>query len=106
MIPDAYARLDADWRLSHCNSLLYGHCGTVQRVSFEELYERYYPSLVAAVRREYHLAEGDAESYVHELLLAHLLKRDEIHDVRVWLRGAMADDFRAILASGRKRRTR
>jgi DNA-directed RNA polymerase specialized sigma24 family protein len=72
-------------------------------MGFEELYERYFPSLVAAVRREYHLAEGDAESYVHELLLAHLLKRDEIHDLRVWLRGAMTDDFRAILTAARKR---
>jgi hypothetical protein len=72
-------------------------------MSVDDLYATWFPSLVAMVRRQAPMAEGDAESYVHEMLLTQLLH--EVNDPELWLAGAASHAVRHIVTAARKRRT-
>jgi len=71
-------------------------------MSVDDLYETWFPSLVALLRRQGPMAEGDAESYVHEMLLTQLLH--EVHNPELWLAGAASHTMWHIVSASRRRR--
>lgn len=62
-----------------------------------EMYEAHRQLLVGTAVKRYGIGEPDAETLVHDVFLAYMLKADEVHDARSWLVGAVCNASRHFL---------
>ena len=54
-----------------------------------QLYELHFPRLVAMAVSQFDMPQGEAELFVHDLLLAHLFRPNLPADAESWLNGAL-----------------
>ena len=63
------------------------------------VYDEHARFLVATAISRFGIAETDAQTLVHDVFLAYMLKADEIRDRRAWLLGSICNASRAYLRS-------
>jgi len=62
-----------------------------QRGDVGAVYEEHRRFLVGTAVSRYGICEDDAETLVHDVFLAYIIKADEVVDVRSWLLGAICN---------------
>lgn len=64
---------------------------SLQRVDVGAVYEAHRRFLVGTAVSRYGIGEADAETLVHDIFLAYIIKANEVLDVRAWLLGAICN---------------
>jgi RNA polymerase sigma factor (sigma-70 family) len=62
-----------------------------QRADVGEVYEEHRRFLVGTAISRFGVSEDDAETLVHDVFLAYIIKANEVVDVRSWLLGAICN---------------
>ena len=72
---------------------------TTGLVDIAAVYDEHAKFLVATAISRFGISETDAQTLVHDVFLAYMLKADEIRDRRAWLLGSICNASRAYLRS-------